>query len=81
MQNVLTILAVHTQNRLRSLRQSIDRTAWTFPPAIVNAFYDPSFNDICNIGFFNNKMPYRRFSLGFPAGILQLPFFHKDAPK
>ena len=49
MQNVLTVLTVNTKNRLRTLRQSVDRTAWVYPPAVVNAFYDPSLNDICNI--------------------------------
>ncbi|CAF3760142.1 unnamed protein product [Rotaria sp. Silwood1] len=58
------MLHITTKRNLRSLRQPIDRTTWEFPPVIVNAFYNPSLNDIC-----------------FPAGILQLPFFHKDVPK
>ncbi|CAF4768743.1 unnamed protein product [Rotaria sp. Silwood1] len=64
MRNFLLMLHITTKRNLRSLRQPIDRTTWEFPPVIVNAFYNPSLNDIC-----------------FPAGILQLPFFHKDVPK
>ena len=47
MQNQLLMLQLSTKRTLRFLRQPIDRTAWIYPPVIVNAFYDPSLNDIC----------------------------------
>ena len=47
MQNQLIMLRLSTKRSLQSLRQPIDRTAWIYPPVIVNAFYDPSLNDIC----------------------------------
>ena len=79
MQNQLSMLKLGTKRSLQSLRQPVDRTAWEFPPVIVNAFYNPSLNDICKRKFFEKFS--RWFSLGFPAGILQPPFFHKDFPK
>lgn len=47
MQNLLLIYKVERKQNLRSLRQSIDRTVWEYPPVIINAFYNPSLNDIC----------------------------------
>jgi len=40
----------------------VDRTRWGMTPPTVNAYYNPSMNEIV-----------------FPAGILQPPFFNKDA--
>jgi predicted metalloendopeptidase len=82
MQNQLVVLHLGTKLKLQSLRQPIDRTAWEFPPVIVNAFYNPSLNDICkrNSSRINNDLDMF-FLLGFPAGILQLPFFDKAVPK
>jgi len=34
------------------LRKPIDRTDWISGPAIVNAFYEPAFNQICEVYFF-----------------------------
>ncbi|CAF3834479.1 unnamed protein product [Rotaria magnacalcarata] len=63
--NVLLMLKLNVKKNLQALRQLLDREEWIgYTPTIVNAFYNPSFNDI-----------------SFPAGILQTPFFYKDAPK
>ncbi|CAF3796452.1 unnamed protein product [Rotaria socialis] len=63
--NVLLMLKLNAKKNLQVLRQLLDREEWIgYTPTIVNAFYNPSFNDI-----------------SFPAGILQTPFFYKDAPK
>ncbi len=82
MQNQLYMNWLVTKRTLQLLRQPIDRTAWIYPPVIVNAFYDPSFNDICKTdSLIIIKKSYLRLFLGFPAGILKLPFFDKDVPK
>jgi len=51
MQNQLYMLQLGTKLNIQSLRQPIDRTTWQFPPVIVNAFYNPSLNDICKLDF------------------------------
>ncbi|MBX7458456.1 M13 family metallopeptidase [Qipengyuania sp. 1NDH17] len=50
------------EDNLAKLGQPIDRTEWFMLPQTVNAYYNPSKNEIV-----------------FPAGILQQPFFGKDA--
>ncbi|WP_448701634.1 M13 family metallopeptidase [Mucilaginibacter sp. AW1-3] len=47
---------------INKLGKPVDRTEWGMTPPTVNAYYNPSFNEIV-----------------FPAGILQFPFFDKDA--
>lgn len=48
MHNVLLILKLNVKKNLQSLREIIDRQEWIgYSPTIVNAFYNPSFNDIC----------------------------------
>ena len=42
--------------------KGVDKTEWLMTPQTVNAYYNPSTNEIC-----------------FPAGILQYPFFDKNA--
>ncbi|MDE2482856.1 MAG: M13 family metallopeptidase [bacterium] len=44
------------------INKPTDRTLWEMTPPTVNAYYDPTVNEIV-----------------FPAGILQPPFFNKDA--
>jgi putative endopeptidase len=44
------------------LGKPVDRNVWGMTPPTVNAYYNPSFNEIV-----------------FPAGILQYPFFEKNA--
>ncbi|UJR10830.1 hypothetical protein I4U23_015017 [Adineta vaga] len=63
--NIFKIQQIKTNENLQLLRKAVDRKAWgTLPPTVINAFYEPSQNQIT-----------------FPAGILQMPFFNKDAPK
>ena len=50
------------EDNLAKLGQPIHRTEWFMLPQTVNAYYNPSKNEIV-----------------FPAGILQQPFFGKDA--
>jgi putative endopeptidase len=44
------------------VNKPVDRTEWGMTPPTLNAYYNPSYNEIV-----------------FPAGILQYPFFDKDA--
>ncbi|CAF1029171.1 unnamed protein product [Rotaria sordida] len=63
--NVFKLLQIKSNENFRMLREPVDRKAWgASPPTVVNAFYNPSRNQII-----------------FPAGIFQMPFFNKDAPK
>jgi endothelin-converting enzyme/putative endopeptidase len=48
--------------QLNKIGKPVDRQEWQMTPPTVNAYYDPSMNDI-----------------NFPAGILQPPFYDKDA--
>lgn len=55
MKNVLLVLQLKLRANLRSLREPIDRDEWSdLPPVVVNAYYDPSFNDIGNELFFSH---------------------------
>ncbi|WP_183565348.1 M13 family metallopeptidase [Mucilaginibacter sp. SP1R1] len=47
---------------IKKAGKPVDKTEWGMTPPTVNAYYNPSFNEIV-----------------FPAGILQFPFFDKDA--
>lgn len=47
---------------LNKVGKKVDKTEWGMTPQTVNAYYNPSNNEIV-----------------FPAGILQPPFFNKDA--
>ena len=47
---------------MKKVGKPVDRTEWGMTPPTVNAYYNPTFNEIV-----------------FPAGILQYPFFDKDA--
>jgi len=48
--------------QLSQLGKPVDESLWGMTPPTINAYYDPTQNDI-----------------NFPAGILQFPFFDKDA--
>ncbi|GAB3319780.1 M13 family peptidase [Larkinella ripae] len=50
------------QESMGKIEKPVDRSEWGMTPPTVNAYANPSFNEIV-----------------FPAGILQFPFFDKDA--
>ncbi len=56
MQNQLYMLVLSTRRSLELLRKPVDRTEWEFPPVIVNAFYNPSLNDICKRNSLRNYL-------------------------
>ncbi|HEY0298593.1 MAG TPA: M13 family metallopeptidase, partial [Arachidicoccus sp.] len=47
---------------MSQLGKAVDKALWGMTPPTINAYYDPTMNEIV-----------------FPAGILQYPFFDKDA--
>ena len=54
--------AYETQRDLNKIGKPLDRTEWDMTPPTVNAYYNPSMNEMV-----------------FPAGILQPPFFNREA--
>ncbi|CAF0965181.1 unnamed protein product [Adineta ricciae] len=63
--NVLKLLQIKSRESLQRLRETVDRKAWGTSPPTV----------------VNAFYTPSRNQISFPAGILQTPFFHKDAPK
>ena len=56
-------VAKHQYNEMiKKVNKPVDRSQWGMTPPTVNAYYNPTYNEIV-----------------FPAGILQFPFFDKDA--
>jgi predicted metalloendopeptidase len=51
-----------SRRQMAKIDKPLDRNEWQMTPPTVNAYYDPSYNEIV-----------------FPAGILQPPFFDKNA--
>lgn len=51
-----------SKESMEKIEKPVDRTEWGMTPPTVNAYANPTFNEIV-----------------FPAGILQFPFFDKDA--
>lgn len=62
MQNVLNANIFRFEEDLAKIGKEVDKTEWGMTPQTVNAYYNPTNNEIV-----------------FPAGILQPPFFNKDA--
>jgi len=59
----LEAIAKHNYKEMvEKVGKPVDKEEWGMTPPTVNAYYNPSFNEIV-----------------FPAGILQFPFFDKDA--
>ena len=61
-QNVMNASKFAFNRNLKKIGKPVDKTEWGMTPQTVNAYYNPSNNEIV-----------------FPAGILQPPFFNKDA--
>jgi putative endopeptidase len=60
--NLVSIARHDYKDMIKRVNKPVDRTEWGMTPPTINAYYNPSFNEIV-----------------FPAGILQFPFFDKDA--
>jgi len=60
--NMVSIAKHDYKDMIKRVNKPVDRTEWGMTPPTINAYYNPSFNEIV-----------------FPAGILQFPFFDKDA--
>ncbi len=60
--NILASAQFQTDFENAKIGHPVDRTEWGMTPPTVNAYYNPTINEIV-----------------FPAGILQPPFFNKDA--
>jgi len=60
--NQLSINKHNYNEMIKKAGKPVDKTEWGMTPPTVNAYYNPTFNEIV-----------------FPAGILQFPFFDKDA--
>ncbi|MBB6129518.1 M13 family metallopeptidase [Mucilaginibacter lappiensis] len=60
--NQESIARHHYNEMIKKAGKPVDKTEWGMTPPTVNAYYNPTFNEIV-----------------FPAGILQFPFFDKDA--
>ncbi len=61
-QNAIAADEFRADDEIAQIGKPVDRTRWDMTPPTVNAYYDPSQNEIV-----------------FPAGILQPPFYDKDA--
>ena len=62
MQNVMAANRFESKRDLDKIGKPVDRNEWEMTPPTVNAYYDPSMNEMV-----------------FPAGILQPPFFNRQA--
>lgn len=61
-ENAMNSSLFEVRRLLNLIGKPVDKTLWDMAPQTVNAYYNPSWNEIV-----------------FPAGILQPPFFSKDA--
>jgi len=60
--NLMSVNKYNYEYMVNKIGKPVDRTEWGMTPPTVNAYYNPTMNEIV-----------------FPAGILQPPFFNKDA--
>ncbi|CAF1457934.1 unnamed protein product, partial [Adineta steineri] len=63
--NIFKLLQIKAKEEFQILRKSVDHKAWGSNPPTVVNGFHASSKN----------------QITFPAGILQMPFFHKDAPK
>ncbi|CAF1531755.1 unnamed protein product [Rotaria sp. Silwood1] len=63
--NVFKMLTIKSKENFKILREPVDRKAWGASPPTV----------------VNAFYTPAKNQIAFPAGIFQMPFFHKDAPK
>lgn len=61
-ENVQSARRHQSREDFKKINKPVDKTEWGMTPPTVNAYANPSFNEVV-----------------FPAGILQFPFFDKDA--
>ena len=47
LENLRTLSAWHTADNLKDLGQSVDKAKWLMSPQTVNAYYNPTTNEIC----------------------------------
>lgn len=62
LENIMRARKWGTEDMISKINKPVDKTEWFMAPQMVNAYYNPAYNEIV-----------------FPAGILQPPFFYKDA--
>jgi putative endopeptidase len=62
LENIMRARKWGTEEMMSKINKPVDKSEWFMPPQMVNAYYNPAYNEIV-----------------FPAGILQPPFFYKDA--
>lgn len=83
--NNLLLTKTYTNYQLADLRKERNRKEWISGPAIVNAFYNPTANQICESSNSEYiaiiRILLKIFIPGFPAGILQAPFYSSLSPK
>lgn len=64
LENLARAASFEHARQMAKIGKPVDRTEWLMTPPSVNAYYDPSMNEMV-----------------FPAGILQPPFYAKDAAR
>lgn len=62
LKNAMAASTFETHRSLNKIGKPVDRTEWFMTPPTVNAYYEPSLNEMV-----------------FPAGILQPPFYNRQA--